>query len=102
MIYFEKENQTFYLESKDVTYAFRVHELGFLNHLYYGKRIPREDLEFGVYTNVRGHGTNLPGRGRVDTMDIFHNECSTFGRSDYRESTLSFFDSVGVRVGDLK
>ena len=102
MIYFDQESKTFYLESKDLTYAFRVHELGFLNHLYYGKRIAREDLEFGVYTNVRGHGTNLPGRGRVDTMDIFHNECSTFGRSDYRESTLSFFDSVGVRVGDLK
>ena len=102
MIYFDKGSKTFYLESKDVTYAFRVHELGFLNHLYYGKRIAREDLAFGVYTNVRGHATNLPGRGRVDTMDIFHNECSTFGRSDYRESTLAFFDNTGVRVGDLK
>ena len=60
MIYFEKENQTFYLESKDVTYAFRVHELGFLNHLYYGKRIPREDLAFSVFQADRGHGTGLP------------------------------------------
>ena len=102
MIYFNQESKTFYLESKDVTYAFRVHELGFLNHLYYGKRIAREDLAFSVYAIDRGHGTNLPYGNRRATMDIFQNECSTFGRSDYRENTLSFFDDMGVRVGDLK
>ena len=100
MIYFEKENQTFYLESKNVTYAFRVHKLGFLNHLYYGKRIPREDLAFSVYATDRGHGTNLPNTGRRETLDTSHNECPTFGRSDYRESMLAF-DFNGIRVTDL-
>ena len=100
MIYFEKENQTFYLESKNVTYAFRVHKLGFLNHLYYGKRIPREDLAFSVYATDRGHGTNLPNTGRRETLDTSHNESPTFGRSDYREAMLAF-DFNGVRVTDL-
>ena len=100
MIYFEKENQTFYLESKDVTYAFRVHELGFLNHLYYGKRIPREDLAFSVFQADRGHGTGLPYGTRRDSLDVYHNECPTFGRSDYRESMLAF-DFNGIRVTDL-
>ena len=45
-IFFEQESQTFYLESKNVTYAFRVAPFGILQHLYYGKRIPREDLSF--------------------------------------------------------
>lgn len=100
MIYFEKENQTFYLESKDVTHAFCVHELGFLNHLYYGKRIPREDLAFCVFQADRGHGTGLPYGTRRDSLDVYHNECPTYGRSDYRESMLAF-DFNGVRVTDL-
>lgn len=102
MIYFEKENQTFYLESKNVSYVFCVQNLGFLNHLYYGKRIPREDLSFSVFTKDRGHGANLPNSGRRESLDIYHNECPTFGRSDYRESMLAFCDHLGVRVVDLK
>lgn len=101
-IYFEKENQTFYLESKNITYAFRIHKFGLLNHLYYGKRIPREDLAFSVFEMERGHSANLPEAGRAESLDSYHNECPTFGRSDYRESMLAFCDYLGVRVVDLK
>ena len=52
MIYFEKENQTFYLESKNVSYVFCVQNLGFLNHLYYGKRIPREDFRLAFLQRI--------------------------------------------------
>ena len=48
MIYFNEQYKTFYLESKGLTYAFKVTEAGFLEHLYYGKRIAREDLAFSV------------------------------------------------------
>lgn len=102
MIYFEEKNKTFYLESKNVTYAFRIHELGFLNHLYFGKRIPREDLDFSVFTAERGQSATLPNAKGKDSLDCYHNECPTYGRSDYKESMLAFCDEVGVRVVDLK
>ena len=101
MIYFNEETKTFYLESKDVTYAFRVSERGVLNHLYYGGRVPREDLLYTQCDVVRGHGCNLPDGTRAESLGIYANECPTYGRSDFRESMLSF-DFDGVRVGDLK
>ena len=45
-IHYNEQIKTFYLESKGITYAFRINEMGFLQHLYYGKTIDREDLTF--------------------------------------------------------
>lgn len=99
-IYFEEKNKTFYLESKNVSYVFCVNEYGFLNHLYYGKRIEREDLSHTIGLIDRGHGSNIAGAPRNRSLNVYANECPTYGRSDYRESMLAF-DFDGVRVGDL-
>ena len=100
MIYFDKTTKTFYLESKNLTYSFCVNRYGFLQHLYFGKRIDREDLTSGVCLVDRGHASNIAGAFRYNSLNEYKNECPTYGRSDYRESMLAFnFD--GVRVGDL-
>ena len=100
MIYFDKEKKTYYLESKDVTYAFCINEYGFLQHLYFGKRIDRQDIKYTAHVVGRGHNSNIPGAPRNCSLSEYANECPTYGRSDYRESMLAFnFD--GVRVGDL-
>lgn len=100
MIYFDKTTKTFYLESKNLTYSFCVNRYGFLQHLYFGKRIDREDLTSGVCLADRGHASNIAGAFRYNSLNEYKNECPTYGRSDYRESMLAFnFD--GVRVGDL-
>lgn len=99
MIYFDDQTKTFYLESNNITYAFCVNRYGFLQHLYFGKRIDREDLTGGVYLPGRGHASNIAGASRVNSLNEYKNECPTYGRSDYRESALSF-NFCGVRVGD--
>ena len=100
MIYFDENLKSFYLESKNVTYAFCVNEYGFLQHLYYGKRIDREDLSRAVRLVDRGHGSNIAGARRDQSLNIYGNECPIYGRSDYRESMLAF-NFNGVRVGDF-
>lgn len=100
MIFFDEHTKTFYLESKNVSYIFCVNECGFLNHLYYGKRISREDLSHTVYLVDRGHGSNIAGKWRDKSLNVYANECPAYGRSDYRESMLAF-DFDGVRVGDF-
>ena len=71
-----------------------------MQHLYFGKRIDREDLTSGVCLVDRGHASNIAGAFRYNSLNEYKNECPTYGRSDYRESMLAFnFD--GVRVGDL-
>lgn len=102
MICFDKSTNTFYLESKDVTYAFGISKFGFLNHLYYGKRISREDLSYSVYHVDRGHGSNIANAARHESLNVYGNECPAFGRSDYRQSMIALCDKKGVRVGDWK
>lgn len=99
-IYYDEKNRSFYLESRDISYVFCINKYGFLNHLYYGKRIAREDLSHTISHMVRGHCSNFAGAPWYFSMNSYANECPTYGRSDYRECMLAFnFD--GVRVGDL-
>lgn len=102
-IYFEEKTKTFYLESKDISYIFCVTQWGFLNHLYYGKRIAREDLRYGVAVFRRVHECVLPNdmEERIHCLNVYANECPTYGRGDYRESMLSFMDVNGSRLSDL-
>ena len=92
MIYFNEQTKTFYLESKNLTYAFCVNGYGFLQHLYFGKRIDREDLTNGVCLADRGHASNIAGAFRYNSLNEYKNECPTYGRSDYRESMLAFIN----------
>ena len=101
-IYYNEQLKTFYLESENLSYVFCVNDYGFLNHLYYGKRIPREDLSHSIFYIDRGHGCCLPGKSRAHSLSVYANECPTFGRTDYRESMIALCDYKGCRVGDLK
>ena len=43
-IYFDKSTSSFYLEGKDITYAFFINSYGYPEHLYFGERIHRDQL----------------------------------------------------------
>ena len=73
MIYFDKTTKTFYLESKNLTYSFCVNRYGFLQHLYFGKRIDREDLTSGVCLADRGHASNIAGAFRYNSLNELQN-----------------------------
>ena len=100
-IFYEQNLKTFFLESKGLTYAFKISEFGFLQHLYFGKRIARESLAHTVCLYDRGHGSSIAEAvTSVHSLNNYGNECPLCGRSDFRESMIAFTDSEGVRVGD--
>ena len=43
-IYFDEQSKIFYLEGKDLSYAMGINKFGFIEHLYFGARIGREDI----------------------------------------------------------
>lgn len=45
-IRFNNENKSFYLTGKACSYIFRVNDEGYLEHLYYGKRVSEENLSY--------------------------------------------------------
>ena len=102
-IFYDENFKTFYLESKNLTYAFCISEYGFLNHLYFGKRIAREVLLHTISLYDRGHGICLSNaKCTSHSLNNYSNECPTYGRSDFRESMIALTDEKGIRVGDWK
>ena len=100
-IVYDSQNQIFYLESKNLSYLIRIDEFGYLQHLYYGKRIAREDVSYAVQRIWRAHSAYLPEQGPGHSHEVLSMECPMYGRGDFRESMLAF-DFEGVRVGDFR
>lgn len=100
-IFYDSKNRSFYLESKALSYLFKIDEFGCLQHLYYGKRIAREDITYSVHKVARGHSAYLAEMGPENTYEVLSAECPLYGRGDFRESMLAF-DFGGIRVGDFR
>lgn len=102
-IYFNSENKTFYLESKDVTYAMKIHKYGYLEHIYYGARVGREDLEHVIIRNMHSFNTAAPGTtdyaAGLNNMTL---EMPTYGRGDFRECMIQLEHPNGVRLCDMR
>ncbi len=100
-IIFDEKNKIFYLESRDISYIFKIDNFGFLEHLYYGERIARDDIGYSVFHVARGHGACIAEMGCNSSFEVLSQEYPVYGRGDFRESALAF-DIDGVRVGDLR
>lgn len=100
-IYYNEKNCCFYLESKNLSYVFKINSFGFLQHIYFGKRIAKDDLDYYIYQVSRAHSAYLEDMEAENTFEVLSAECPVYGRGDFRESVLAFnFD--GIRVCDLK
>lgn len=105
-ISFHQPSRTFYLDGKDLTYAFFINNLGYAEHLYLGPKIPHDLL---LYTRKAGPGSALataPGRdvqGKVTVCS--YQECppelTFFGTGDYREPAVHFVMPEGDRLAEL-
>ncbi|MBO5790548.1 MAG: alpha-galactosidase [Clostridia bacterium] len=99
-IFFEKESKTFYLESKDTTYAFYINQFGFPQHLYFGKRIAREAMQPSPKWAGSSMIACIPGSGGF-SFGTTRAEVSFYGNGDYREPMLQICDKNGDRLMQL-
>ena len=108
-IIFNEATKTFYLEGKGYTYAFYINHLGYTEHLYFGKRISRDDL-----TAFRSFGSiscpamppchSLAEAFETNKKDSYHHyptELSFFGTGDYREPAVSIVNPDGSILAEL-
>ena len=94
-IQFDDTTRTFYLHTERTTYAFCVNELNEPEHLYYGARIPEEDIR-----HIRSrHGYSFaPYAERVgDTVSpaVYMREFPVVNDGDFRACMLSVTDGDG-------
>ena len=99
MITFEKDNEIFYLNTKNTTYAMEVSGGQYLLHRYWGKRLknPLDRADSSVYS-----GRNLvPFDMPLGNSDVLPLEYSGYGNSDMRIPSAEFTFADGSRVSRL-
>lgn len=96
----------FVLNTKNTTYAFRIMELGHLEHLYYGKRIRIDDM-CGIealceQTACAPGNTICYDNDHLDfSMEDRCLEVSAYGKGDLRDSFVNIIHADGGRTSDF-
>lgn len=88
MIYFDKLSDGFILSGKNYSYAMFVNRAGYLQHLYYGKKIGESDLAFLIKTQGEKLSPNPEDINADMLTDCMPSECGFFGRGDFRSATV--------------
>ena len=103
-ISFNPEKKIFKLDTSSSTYAFQVFDENYLVHLYYGAKIPDDNLESMYY-----HGwfaSFSPSNAKVANNDFSPDmspmEYSCEGAGDFRISALAILNSDGNNVTDIR
>ncbi len=103
-ITFNEEKKIFKLDTRDSTYAILIYRENYLVHLYYGAKLPDDNLTGLMY---RGRFDSLsPYNPKVEdplfSPDINPMEYSTNGAGDFRISALSVRGEAGNTVTDIR
>lgn len=102
MIYFDKQTKSILLSGKHYSYAMFVNRAGYLQHLYYGKKIGEGDLAFLVKAQGESLSPNPEDWNMDMTTDIMPSECGSFGRGDFRSATVVIKRSDGAAMSRFK
>lgn len=95
VIYCES-TKTFYLEGRDVTYAFYINAIGYPEQLYFGRRVARDRLQYTFALGAHSMRTCLIDSG-VSLGDL-PCEVPTYGMGDFREPMLACRTQSGDRL----
>ena len=90
----------FRLETKNTTYAFRINE-GYLEHLYYGRRVKDSDFTATALKNTIDLGCTIKQEGSKFFLERNLLEYSGIGRGDYRQSPMELLMPDGTFVSDF-
>lgn len=98
-----EDKKVFLLNTKHTSYQFRVAEFGFLEHLYYGRKI--SDTADYLPVRIR-HGFEAnpyeSEKDRTICLDVLEQEYPGFGVSDFRVSAVSVINGDGSDCIDLR
>lgn len=97
------EQNNFYLDGKNITYAFFVNHAGVVEHAYFGKKIPHDDLSYMHTCCCGGFDSYIPGNttGGYNSYGMFMPEFAFGMTGDYREPAFEFVNEKGDRTTEM-
>lgn len=102
-ISYNEEKKLFTLETKSSTYQMKVDRYGFLQHLYYGRRVNGQDMSYRFYYHDCGFSGNpYEADNRNDSLDTMPQEYTSTGVGDYRIKSVAAVNADGSRCASFR
>lgn len=102
MIKFDEKNKSFLLCGKSFAYAAFVNKAGYLQHLYYGKKISETDLAFLIKEHGEKFSPNPDDINYDMATDFMPAELGSFGRGDFHSATVIAKRADGAAMSRFK
>ncbi|MGU9330843.1 alpha-galactosidase [Clostridium perfringens] len=101
-INYNENFKTFHLRTKNTSYVLKVMETGHLSHLYWGRKLRADNLEY--FFRRRGFGSFAADTDNIIgfQLELIPQECPTFGATDLRSPSLEFQYEDGTSATDLR
>lgn len=99
---YEKDTQTFHLKTEKTSYIFKVLESGHLCHLYWGKKLNVNSLDYLVEKNLLG--SFLANTDNIGTfqLEATAQEYPSYGATDLRSPAIELQFEDGTTTSDLR
>ncbi|MDO5125623.1 MAG: alpha-galactosidase [Ruminococcus sp.] len=101
-VIYNDTHKSFKLRAKDTDYMFKVVDDGYLAHVYYGRKVHDEDLEYLLRLDESPFTPSVNVRDKASFMDSLPFEYPCFGIGDYREPAFKILDCNGMSCCDLR
>lgn len=101
-IFYNEKERAFKLRAKDTDYMLKVINGEYLGHVYYGRKVPDEDLGYLLRFDESPFTPEQNDRDRAVYLDTTPFEYPCFGIGDYREPAMMIMDSNGMSTCDLR
>ncbi len=101
MIFFDEREKVFILSGKNYSYAFCINDGGFLQGIYYGKKVDIFDGEYLKYIST----FKRPRIGNLNMDEDFHrmpSECAFYAHGDFREPTVVIESADGSLISRFR
>ena len=101
-INYNENFKTFHLRTKNTSYVLKVMETGHLSHLYWGRKLKADNLEY--FFRRRCFGSFAADTDNISgfQLELISQECPTFGATDLRSPSLEFQYEDGTSATDLR
>ncbi|EOU2101845.1 alpha-galactosidase [Clostridium perfringens] len=101
-INYNENLKTFHLKTKNTSYILKMLETGHISHLYWGRKLKADNLEY--FFRRRCFGSFCADTDNISgfQLELIPQECPTFGATDLRSPSLEFQYEDGTSATDLR
>lgn len=102
MIFFDKTQQTFMLETPNSSYRICITKKGYVSHAYYGAKISNDDISYLTRQFEYGFSNSEIFREKHSLLDFLPMEYPFDGVGDFRKSAIAITNQNGNNAVELK